>query len=204
MPELLFNGPSSSPWTLVLAHGAGAAMDSPFMEFFATHLAERGLRSVRFEFPYMADRRITGKKKPPNRLPLLRESWLEVIDQLNPRNLLLAGKSLGGRVASVVADETPAQGLICLGYPFHPVGKPDNLRVDHLTTLRTPTLILQGERDALGNQNDVSAYPLNKSIQIRWMPDGDHSFKPRKASGRTAEQNWHEAVEAIVEFVDKL
>ena len=115
-------------------------MDSPFMEFFATHLAERGLRSVRFEFPYMADRRITGKKKPPNRLPLLRESWLEVIDQLNPHNLLLAGKSLGGRVASVVADETPAKGLICLGYPFHPVGKPDNLRVDHLTTLRTPTL----------------------------------------------------------------
>ena len=104
-PELLFDGPSDAPWTVVLAHGAGAGMDTPFMDFFAKGLAERGFRSVRFEFPYMAARRTNGKQKPPDREPVLRETWLEVVNLLGREGLIIGGKSMGGRMASLVADE---------------------------------------------------------------------------------------------------
>ena len=108
---------------------------------------------------------------------------------------------MGGRIASLVADEAGVAGLICLGYPFHPPGKPDKLRVDHLKTLKTPTLMLQGERDPFGNREDVKGYRLARTIQTHWLTDGDHGFKPRKASGRTEEENWNEAMNAIVAFV---
>ena len=97
---------------------------------------------------------------------------------------------MGGRIASLIADEANVAGLVCLGYPFHPSGKPDKLRTEHLNTIKTPTLIIQGERDALGNKDEVAGYELSKKIKIHWLPDGDHSFKPRKASGRTLEENW--------------
>lgn len=178
--ELLFNGPSDASTTIALAHGAGAAMDTAFMTFFATELAERGFRVVRFEFPYMAHRRKTGKKKPPDREPMLRETWLRVIETIGRNGLIIGGKSIGGRVASLIADEAGIAGLVCLGYPFHPAGKPDQLRVEHLRTIKTPTLILQGERDPFGNREEVGGYKLSREIRIRWNKDGDHSFKPRK------------------------
>src|SRR5947209_5742628 len=145
--ELLFTGPAQAARTLALAHGAGAGMDTAFMEAFAMGLADRGLRVARFEFPYMAERRKSGKKRPPDREPVLREAWLEVVEQLGADGLLIGGKSMGGRIASLIADQANVAGLVCLGYPFHPVGKPDRLRVGHLRALRTPTLILQGTRD---------------------------------------------------------
>jgi len=202
--NLLFDGPAKAETTIVLAPGAGAAMDSPFMEFVAKGLGEHGFRVVRFEFPYMANKRVTGRAKPPDREPVLRETWLKVIEKLGPKGLVIGGKSMGGRIASLVADEAGVAGLVCLGYPFHPVGKPDKLRVEHLKTIKTPTLIMQGERDPFGTREDVAGYKLSKAVRVAWMPDGDHSFTPRKASGRTEKQNWQEAVDKVAGFAQSL
>jgi predicted alpha/beta-hydrolase family hydrolase len=121
--ELAIDGPKNADRTITLAHGAGAAMDTPFMAFFATALADRRFRVVRFEFPYMAAKRLTGKSKPPDREPILRETWLKVIEKVGADGHVIGGKSMSGRIASLVADEAGVAGLVCLGYPFHPVGK---------------------------------------------------------------------------------
>ena len=135
--ELLVDGPADAALTIALAHGAGAGMDSPFMEFFAKGLGQRGLRVVRFEFPYMSSFRNTGKRKPPDREPVLRAAWFKVVEKLGAKGLVIGGKSMGGRIASLIADDARVAGLVCLGYPFHPVGKPERLRVKHLQTLKT-------------------------------------------------------------------
>ena len=208
LPELLVNGSNRSDLTILLAHGAGAAMDTEFMEFFAAGLADCGWRVIRFEFPYMAERRRTGKRRPPDREPMLRETWKQVIDSLKPKKtnkkLFIGGKSMGGRIASLIADDVDVSGLVCLGYPFHPIGKPDRLRVDHLKTIQTSTLILQGQRDVMGNQDEVSKYDLSRQIELCWLPDGDHSFKPRKSSGQTVEENWQTGIDAIEAFAKSL
>jgi len=201
MDELLIDGPAAAELTVVLAHGAGAPMDSPFMNEIARGLARRGLRVARFEFAYMARRRTDGKRPGPDRAPLLRSRWLQVIEALGGGGrTIIGGKSLGGRIASLVADASGARGLICLGYPFHPPGKPDRLRTAHLQTLATPTLILQGTRDPFGSPEDVAGYDLSQAIRLAWIVDGDHSFKPRVRSGRTLSMNLDDAVSLMVEF----
>jgi predicted alpha/beta-hydrolase family hydrolase len=201
-PQMLFDGPSDAAVTVVLAHGAGAPMDSPFMNVIAEGLAAAGLRVARFEFPYMAERRTTGKRRGPNPAPVLCETWKRAVEALGGgERVVIGGKSLGGRMASMVADDVGARGLVCLGYPFHPPGRPEKLRTAHLETLSTPALIVQGTRDPFGVPAEVEGYPLSERIRIAWLEDGDHSFKPRKSSGRTLEQNLAEAVEAIVSFV---
>ena len=206
----LYDGPADAPLIIALAHGAGAAMDSGFMRAFAEGLAAAGFGVARFEFPYMAERRATGIKKPPNRAPVLIETWRAVIDALGRDNLIIGGKSMGGRIASVVAADLeavgePVRGLVCLGYPFRAPGKPlKPERIDHLAALATPTLICQGERDTFGGINDVPGYPLSDAVRLHWLGDGDHGFKPRKISGRSEAQNWNEAISAITEFVNAL
>ncbi len=199
--KLLINGPKQAK-TIALAHGAGASMDTPFMEFFAKVLADRGFRVARFEFPYMAAKRNTGKAKPPDREPILRETWLKVVEKLGHEGLVIGGKSIGGRIASLIADEAGVAGLICLGYPFHPVGKLDKLRVEHLQAIKTPTLIVQGERDPFGNRDEVAKYDLSPAVRVAWITDGDHSFKPRKSSGKTEPENWQTAIDVIVGFLE--
>ena len=208
-PELLFDGPRDAPFTVALAHGAGAPMDSPFMAAFAEGLAGRGYRAARFEFPYMAKRRAGGPKRPPDRAPVLLETWRAVVETLGHERLVVGGKSLGGRMASMLAAEaeagdTPLRGVVCLGYPFHAPGRPEAPRIDHLITLRTPTLILQGTRDPFGGATEVAGYGLSDAIDLHWLEDGDHGFKPRKASGRTEQQNWDEALDAIAAFLNGL
>ncbi len=188
---------------VVLAHGAGAPMDSPFLEYVAAGLATRGLRVVRFEFPYMQARR-EGGRPPPDREPVLLDHWRAVLAELGGRPPVIGGKSLGGRMASLLADEVGARGLVCLGYPFHPPGKPQRLRVAHLESLRTPTLVVQGTRDALGSRDEVAGYRLSPSIRVHWIEDGDHSLKPRARSGRSERQNLDEAVDAVAQFVGGL
>jgi predicted alpha/beta-hydrolase family hydrolase len=200
-PDLLVDGPRTAACTVILAHGAGAPMDTDFMNFFAEGLARHGLRVVRFEFPYMAKRRKTGKGGPPDREPVLRQTWLGVIESVKAKSVFIGGKSMGGRIASLVADEAAVAGLVCLGYPFHPTGKPEQLRTEHLKSIKTPTLIVQGQRDPFGTRQEVAGYKLAGTVQMHWLLDGDHSFKPRKSSGRTEEQNWSEGVEVIAEFV---
>lgn len=204
--ELLIDGSASAATTCVLAHGAGAPMDSPFMAYFAEALAAGGLRVVRFEFPYMAGRRRGGAKRPPDRAPVLLAAWQEAIEATGTPadRLLIGGKSLGGRMASVIADEAGVQGLVCLGYPFHPPGKPEATRIAHLEHLRTPTLILQGSRDPFGGEAEVAGYPLSDAIRLHWLADGDHGFKPRAASGRTEQANWEDARASVIDFVGRL
>jgi uncharacterized protein len=188
---------------VVLAHGAGAPMDSPFLDYVAAGLVTRGLRVVRFEFPYMQARR-EGRRPPPDREPVLLGRWRAVLAELGGRPPVIGGKSLGGRMASLLADEVGARGLVCLGYPFHPPGKPQRLRVAHLGSLRTPTLVVQGTRDALGSRDEVAGYRLSRSIRVHWIEDGDHSLKPRARSGRSERQNLDEAVDAVAQFVGGL
>lgn len=206
--ERLTDGPdaTAAAATVVLAHGAGAPMDSPFMAFSAAGLAAAGLRVVRFEFPYMALRRAGGTKRPPDRAPVLLAAWQEAIAATGvpAERLVIGGKSLGGRMASMIADAVGVGGLVCLGYPFHPPGKPETTRIEHLAALRTPTLIVQGTRDPFGGQDEVADYPLSPAIHLHWLADGDHGFKPRTASGRTERQNWDEALDAIRAFVARL
>lgn len=205
MTELLYDGPKNAAQTLVLAHGAGAAMESPFMNRIAAGVSESGIRVVRFEFPYMDARRRIGKRGAPDREPVLRATWMEVIEQLGgPGHLVIGGKSMGGRIASMIADEAGVKGLVCLGYPFHPPGRPDRLRVEHLRELRTPTLIIQGTRDSLGSREEVAAYELSPRVRITWIEEGDHSFKPPKRSGRTLEQNMYETITVVTSFIARL
>jgi predicted alpha/beta-hydrolase family hydrolase len=204
MTNIIFDGPKNAPFSVALAHGAGAPMDTHFMAFFAEGLAVRGYRVARFEFPYMVERRTSGKKRPPNTVKLLLETWHQIIAELGAEKLVIGGKSMGGRIASMVADEARVKGLVCLGYPFHPSGRPDKLRIDHLRCLKTPSLFLQGDRDSLGNKDDVTGYTVSQNIRLHWLPDGDHDFKPRKKSGRTEQQNWGEALDAFIGFIETL
>jgi uncharacterized protein len=200
--ELLVDGPYDAPLTLVLAHGAGGPMDSPFMAKVARGVAAEGFRAVRFEFPYMAARRTSGKKGAPDREPVLRAAWHRVIEELGgPARLVIGGKSMGGRMASLVADEARPRGLVCLGYPFHPPGAPDRLRTKHLAELAVPTLIVQGTRDAFGTREDVAGYALSPAIRVHWLEGGDHSWKPPKSSGRTEAQNLAEGIAAVLAFL---
>lgn len=202
---LLWNrpeGPTKS--TLILAHGAGAPMDSPFMEDMAQRLAARGVAVVRFEFPYMAARREDGRRRPPNPQAQLLACWREIhalVRQQVTGPLAIGGKSMGGRMASLLADELGADALVCLGYPFHAVGKADKPRVAHLADLKTPTLILQGERDPMGDRLTVAGYSLSEAIRVHWLVAGDHDLKPLKASGLTHEQHLDSAAEAIETFL---
>ncbi len=204
MTEMLVTGPKRASLTLVLAHGAGAAMDSPFMEEIATLLATERVRVARFEFPYMAARR-SGAQRPPDREPVLRKTWLDVIEELGGgASVAIGGKSMGGRIASMVADEAGVRGLVCLGYPFHPTGRPERLRTAHLERLRTPSLFVQGERDPFGSRAEVKGYRLSRTIRIAWLPDGDHSLKPRKASGHSYEEHMRTAATEVAVFLRSL
>ena len=190
-------------WPLfIMAHGAGAGSDSDFMQQMAGLLAERKIATLRFDFPYMQRIKTEGKRRPPDKVPALIEDYCSRIEQVG-RACVIGGKSMGGRVASLIAANAPAQvkGCACLGYPFHPAGKPDKLRTDHLMTISTPLLIVQGTRDALGNKEEVAGYNLPENIQWLWLAEGDHDLKPRKASGFTHSQHLQSAADAIAEFV---
>lgn len=186
----LINGPENGPICL-FAHGAGAPMDSDFMEAVAQGLGEHGIKVVRFEFPYMQERRETGKKRPPNRQPELLECFSQYVKQ-QQGPVYLMGKSMGGRMASILAaehPELPIQHVFALGYPFHPLNKLEKLRVDHLPDMTCDMTIFQGERDKMGDRDLVSALTLPTNVEIVWLEDGDHDLKPRVKSGFTHNQH---------------
>jgi uncharacterized protein len=184
--SFLFDGPEQAKHAILLAHGAGAPMDSAAMTATAKTFANAGFRVARFEFGYMAGRRSSAGRKPPPRAERLEPEYIAAIDALGAKGpLIIGGKSMGGRVASMVADPLYASGriigVLCLGYPFHPIGKPDQLRTAHLADMKTPTLIVQGTRDLFGTREEVATYTLSKNIEILWLEDGDHDLKPRKS-----------------------
>lgn len=198
---------------LMLAHGAGAAMTSPFMETMTALLAQRNVAVTRFEFAYMAGRRDGGKRRPPPRAELLVPEYRSAVEQVGARMndgqaLLIGGKSMGGRVASMVADELLAAGrivgLVCLGYPFHPPGRPHELRTQHLARLATPALFVQGERDPFGCRAEVEELPLSPRITLHWAGDGDHDLGPRGGKGFTRRGNLEAAADAVAVFAAAL
>ncbi len=207
--RFLLDGESNTRAMLLLAHGAGAPMDSPSMNAVATALATAGFRVVRFEFNYMAARRIGEGRKPPPRAESLKAEYLAAVAELGTaRPLIIGGKSMGGRVASMVADDLFAEGkiagLICLGYPFHPPGRSAQLRTKHLEQLKTPTLIFQGTRDTFGTPAEVAGCSLSNTIEILWLEDGDHDLKPRKTiSGFSAADHLKTIANAVAEFATR-
>ena len=173
MTEFLVDGPHAARWTYVFAHGAGGPMRSAFMAEIARGIAAAGIRVVRFEFPYMAE-----KRKRPDPQPVLLDTFRTVVRELGgAKSMVIGGKSMGGRMASMVADELGVAGLLVFGYPFHPPGQPQKTRTAHLEDLRTRAMIVQGARDAFGTPNDVKSYELSSTISIEWIEGGDHSLK---------------------------
>ncbi len=211
------NKPSS---LLILAHGAGAGKDSDFMVDLSARFAALDIEVHCFNFPYMNKMVETGKRRPPDRMPKLIEAYKREIvaimkqGRLVNRTLFIGGKSMGGRVATLLAAEYNADniesentrlpdinGVIALGFPFHPPKNIDKYRGKHLETLRVPTLILQGERDNFGTKVECASYLLSDSVSISYLPDGDHSFKPRVKSGFTIDANLNQATKTIELFI---
>lgn len=202
--SVVYSQAAGSFCTLILAHGAGAPMDSAFMESVTQRLLALGISVVRFEFPYMAQRRLDGVRRPPNAMSVLQDTWRTIyaeVRQQTTEPVVVAGKSMGGRVASMLADELGADALVCFGYPFYPARKPEKPRTEHLLGLRTPTLIVQGERDPLGRKEVVESYVLSAAIGFEWMALADHDLKPLKRSGFNHEQYLQQAVLRVAEFI---
>lgn len=200
MSNIIIDG-EDNPITFIFAHGAGAGMDHEFMQSVAKGLAFKGIRVVRFNFPYMIKRAEDGKRRPPDRAPKLLEAYQEIIEQTDADKLVIGGKSMGGRMASHLSELDKVAAMACLGFPFHPPGKPENYKGEHLASLQKPCLILQGERDTFGKREEFAGFDLSDSIQVEFIPDGDHSFKPRKSSGHTEQQNIALTVEKLTAFI---
>ncbi|MBD1389731.1 dienelactone hydrolase family protein [Neiella sp. HB171785] len=173
------------------------------MQALAEQLQAQHIEPVLFDFPYMVKAKALNKKRPPDRLPVLLQAMTEQVESLpTDLPLYLAGKSMGGRVATMLLDTLKLPG-IAYGYPFHPIGKPERLRVEHLQQLEQPLLIVQGERDTFGNQQEVAGYSLSRSVELAWLADGDHSFKPRKASGLNQQQHIQQAALLSARFIQE-
>ena len=200
--ELIFDGPENGP-LFVFSHGAGAPLTSDFMHKVSNGLAHQGIRVARFNFNYMQQRVDTGSRRPPERAPKLIEQFLQVINELD-QPMVIGGKSMGGRMASLVMAEhllPQVKGVACLGYPFHPQGKPDKLRIEHLGQVKVPLAIIQGTRDKLGSQEEVATYGLPNTLQWHWLEDGDHDLKPRVKSGFTHEQHIQSTIDYLVDYI---
>ncbi len=203
MNNVIIDG-ENNPITFVFAHGAGAGMDHEFMQSVAKGLAFKGIRVIRFNFPYMIKRAEDGKRRPPDRAPKLLEAYQDIIKQCDADKLVIGGKSMGGRMASHLSEVDKVAAMACLGFPFHPPGKPEKYKGEHLAELQKPCLILQGERDTFGKREEFADFDLSDSIRVEFIPDGDHSFKPRKSSGYTEQQNIALTVEKLSAFIKEV
>lgn len=210
---MLVNTPATTCHSvLVLAHGAGAPMDSDYMNCLCAALNGQGIATVRFEFPYMAARRRGGSKRPPDRQPVLLDCWRAIYREVvagvegvpATAPVLIGGKSMGGRMASLVADELGAAGLCCFGYPFHPPGKPETMRTGHFAALKTPTCIVQGTRDPFGKPGELDESAWSPVVRLHWIEEGDHDLKVRKSSGLTQTGLIEEAAKTIGDFAQSL
>lgn len=196
---------------VILAHGAGAPADSPFMEQLSSALEQEGFGTVRFEFPYMEKRRIDGKKRPPDREPVLLDYFSRVVDKVRGEleaggsRVLVGGKSMGGRMASILASRRDGiDGVVCFGYPFHPPGKPDRWRTSHFPDLKCPMLVLQGTRDPFGKPAEMASQGKGlESIRLRWLEGGNHDFQTLKSQVQTQAELIALAAKETRDFVDE-
>ena len=191
---------------LLLAHGAGAGQDAAFMRQLRQALADEGVQTLALEFAYMQRMREEQRRRPPPRAERLVEElrrWREALDVAGLAPAWLGGKSLGGRVASLLAAEDGAPGLILCSYPFHPPGKPERTRLAHWPTLRCPTLVLQGTRDPFGSQEEVAGYTLPSGAEVHFLADGEHDWRPRRATGRGQQSLIDEAAAVAARWMAK-
>jgi hypothetical protein len=198
-----FDGPDDGAAVIVLAPGAGGGLDGAFMKRVARGLADHGLQVCRFNFGYTEKGR-----RSPDKQPLLEETYRDVVRSVRPvagrRPLFLGGKSMGGRIAShIVAGGEAAAGLILLGYPLHPPGRPDRIRDEHLRAIDIPMLFVEGTRDPFCPLETLERArgSITARTSVVVINDGDHSFKVPKASGRTTEAAWQEVIEAVARWV---
>jgi predicted alpha/beta-hydrolase family hydrolase len=200
------DGSSDASPTVVLAPGAGADMRAEFMDVFAKGLAGHGLGVVRFNFAYAEQGR-----KSPDRQPVLEETYRAVVEHIrstpSPAKLVLGGKSMGGRIAShIAASGTEVDGLVFLGYPLHPPGRPERIRDAHLYDIKAPMLFVEGTRDPfcpLDTLERVRA-KITAPNDLYVVEDGDHSLKVRKSSGRSTPEAWAEVVAAVASWMSSL
>lgn len=198
----LINNAKTPVATFVFAHGAGAGQNSEFMQLMAEGISKHNINVLRFNFAYMQLAEELGKRRPPDRADKLLAHFKRILSDVDSSlPIFIGGKSMGGRMASMLLDESMALGCICMGYPFHPPGKPEKLRTEHLLTINKPVLILQGERDTFGTREDIGTYNLSAQVKIKYFADGDHSFKPRKASGSSLDENLNQAIEHSAAFI---
>ncbi len=201
---------SHSKVVLILAHGAGAPADSTFMEELSAALEREGIGTIRFEFPYMQKRRQDGKKRPPDREPVLLEYFSGVIDRVRAELgsgslILVGGKSMGGRMASILASRRDdIDGVICFGYPFHPPGKLGRWRTAHFRDLNCPILVLQGTRDPFGKPDELADHQRElEAIDLRWVEGGNHDFQTLKSQPQTQSELIAQAARETRIFVDE-
>jgi predicted alpha/beta-hydrolase family hydrolase len=202
--SVALDGPNDGRAVLVLAPGAGGGLDGPFMKAIATGLAARDLQICRFNFGYTEKGR-----RSPDKQPLLENTYRDVVQFVRSfaerRPLFLGGKSMGGRIAShIVAGGEDAAGLIFLGYPLHPPGRPDRIRDGHLRGIETPMLFVEGTRDPFCPLETLkdALQKVKGDATVAVIDDGDHSFKVRSSSGRSTEAAWKEVTDAVASWID--
>ncbi len=193
---------------IIFTHGAGANMHSEFMQVMVKGLlhegAKYGIGILRFNFPYMRANALDGKRRPPDRVPKIIKDFnihiAAIKQEYSPKRIILMGKSMGGRMAVILAADTPVAGVICLGYPFIALkgGQP---RLAPIEGCQAPLCVIQGERDKLGAKEQVEIWPVIGKIKLHWLTDGDHSFKPRKSSGTSQEANLNVAISHSIDFI---
>lgn len=189
---------------LLIAHGAGAGQDSALMVTLREALAGEGVQTLAIEFGYMQRMRREARRRPPPRIDLLVDElahWCDTVSHPELAPLWLGGKSMGGRAASLFAARDQAVGLVLCGYPFHPPRRPESLRLAHWPLLACPTLVVQGSRDPFGTREELAGHALPEVARVHWLEDGDHDWKPRRASGRDQGQLIAEAAGVIAAFI---
>ncbi len=188
---------------LLVAHGAGAGQDSDFLVNLREALAAEGVQTLAVEFAYLQQMRREARRRPPPRIDRLVDElavWCDLLSRPSLSPLWLGGKSMGGRAASLLAARDSAAGLALCGYPFHPPGKPESLRLSHWPLIACPTLVVQGSRDPFGNREELAGYELGDA-EVHLLEDGDHDWKPRRASGRTRAALIREGAGVIADFM---
>jgi predicted alpha/beta-hydrolase family hydrolase len=206
--ESVYQGPKRGvERAVLLAHGAGADMNAATLTSVADALADNKIASLRFNFPYKAAGR-KGPDRPPVLLQAVRDAAADLAKRtkLPADRLVMGGRSMGGRICSMVAAEDGAAGLVLLGYPLHPPGRADNLRIEHFPQLKMPVLFVSGTRDAFGSPDELkkNAKKIKGKVSWHWIETGDHGFKTLKSSGISADAALGGAAEAVVSFVTSL
>ena len=200
--------PTTAQWLLVLAHGAGAGMTHPFLEKLAGELADAGVATFRYQFPYMEQRR-RAPDSPSVATAAVAAAVREAAKAAAGLPLLAGGKSFGGRMSSQAASQgllEGVRGLVFFGFPLHPPNKPSTKRAEHLEKVRIPMLFLQGTRDTLADLNLLRPIcsSLGSRTQLHVIETADHSFHVQKSSGRTDAEVLHELAQTTASWAERI